>query len=122
MFTLNKNVALPGVTNMGVTDYYSEMPLIFHNSKINLNITLRSIQSGIPLRCMDIMGAGGFLLTNFQADLLDYFIPDEDFVYYEDQNDLIKKVDYYLEHDEKYCCHFRISYGITWFNVYGFND
>ena len=101
MFTLNKNVALPGVTNMGVTDYYSEMPLIFHNSKINLNITLRSIQSGIPLRCMDIMGAGGFLLTNFQADLLDYFIPDEDFVYYEDQNDLIKKVDYYLEHDEK---------------------
>ena len=22
----------------------------------------------------------------------------------------------------KYCCHFRISYGITWFNVYGFND
>ena len=96
MFTLNKDVSLPGVTNMGVADYYSEMPLIFHNSKINLNITLRSIKSGIPLRCMDIMGAGGFLLTNFQADLLDYFIPDEDFVYYEDESDMIKKVDYYL--------------------------
>lgn len=101
MFTLNKDVSLPGVTNMGVADYYSEMPLIFHNSKINLNITLRSIKSGIPLRCMDIMGAGGFLLTNFQADLLDYFVPNEDFVYYEDENDMIKKVDYYLEHDEK---------------------
>ena len=50
---------------------------------------------------MDIMGAGGFLLTNFQADLLNFFIPDEDFVYYEDENDLIRKIDYYLEHDEK---------------------
>ena len=101
LFTLNKDVSFPGVTNMGVADYYSEMPLIFHNSKINLNITLRSIKSGIPLRCMDIMGAGGFLLTNFQADFLDYFTPDVDFVYYEDEADLLHKVDYYLEHDDK---------------------
>lgn len=30
-------------------------------------------------------------MTNFQADLLDYFVPDEDFVYYEDESDMIKK-------------------------------
>lgn len=101
LFTLDKDALIPGTVNMGITDYYSEMPLVFHDSKINLNITLRSIKSGIPLRCMDIMGAGGFLLTNFQADLLNYFIPDEDFVYYEDENDLIHKIDYYLEHDDK---------------------
>lgn len=101
LFTLDKHCSIPGAVNMGITDYYAEMPLVFHDSKINLNITLRSIQSGIPLRCMDIMGAGGFLLTNFQADLLDFFIPDEDFVYYEDEDDLIRKIDYYLEHDEK---------------------
>ena len=68
--------------------------------KINLNITLRSIQSGIPLRCMDIMGCGGFLLTNYQSDFLMHFTPNEDFVYYEDETDLLKKIDYYLEHDE----------------------
>ena len=101
LFTLDKHCKIPGAVNMGITDYYAEMPLVFHDSRINLNITLRSIQSGIPLRCMDIMGAGGFLLTNFQADLLNFFIPDEDFVYYEDENDLIRKIDYYLEHDEK---------------------
>ena len=44
------------------------MPLVFQNSKINLNITLRSIKNGIPLRAIDIMGAGGFLLTNYQND------------------------------------------------------
>ncbi len=101
LYTLDRNAVIPNAQNLGAVDYYAEMPYVFHNSKINLNITLRSIQSGIPLRCMDIMGAGGFLLTNFQADFLDYFVPDEDFVYFEDEADLIHKVDYYLEHDDK---------------------
>lgn len=101
VYTLDKNVIIPNAQNMGAIDYYSEMPYVFHNSKINLNISLRSIQSGIPLRCMDIMGAGGFLLTNFQADFLEHFIPDVDFVYFEDELDLIQKVDYYLAHEDK---------------------
>ena len=86
---------------MGAIDYYSEMPYVFANSKINLNITLRSIQTGIPLRGMDILGAGGFLLTSFQSDFLDYFVPDEDFVYYESQEDLVEKVEYYLSHEKQ---------------------
>ena len=61
---------LPGVTNCGPVEYLTEMPLVFKHSKINLNITLRSIRTGIPLRAMDIMGCGGFLLTNFQEDFL----------------------------------------------------
>lgn len=55
---------------MGAVDYYEVMPHVFKQSKINLNITLRSIQSGMPLRAWDIMGAGGFLLSNYQADFL----------------------------------------------------
>ena len=77
------------------------MPLVFKQSRINLNIALRGIKSGIPLRAYDIMGAGGFLLSNFQADFLEYFIPGEDFVYYESKEDLLKKVDYYLAHEEE---------------------
>lgn len=101
VYTIDNNAIIPNATNMGAVDYYSEMPYVFANSKINLNISLRSIQSGIPLRAMDIMGAGGFLLTNFQADFLDYFIPDEDFVYYESEEDLIEKVNYYLSHEKE---------------------
>ena len=82
-------------------DYYKEAPYVYRNSKINLNITLRSIFSGIPLRVFDIMGNGGFLLTNYQEDMLEFFEPDVDFVYYEDQKDLICKIDYYLEHETK---------------------
>ena len=100
LFTLASDASIPGAINMGTTDYYGEMPLVFHNSKINLNITLRSIKSGIPLRCMDIMGAGGFLLTNYQSDMLSFFTPGEDFDYYEDEKDLLRKIDYYLSHDD----------------------
>ena len=50
---------------------------------------------------MDIMGAGGFLLTNYQADFLEYFTPDKDFVYYESIDDLIRKCDCFREFDRK---------------------
>ena len=50
---------------------------------------------------MDIMGAVGFLLTNYQADFLEYFTPDNDFVYYESIDDLIRKCDYYIKHEDE---------------------
>jgi len=89
------------ICKQGAVDYVNEMPLVFKNSKINLNMTLRSIQSGIPLRAMDIMGCGGFLLTNYQADFEDYFEAGVDYVYYTDNEDLMFKVAYYLEHEEE---------------------
>ena len=100
-FTQYEAFTLPGLRTHGAVDYYREMPLIFKQSKINLNISMRGIHSGIPLRAIDIMAAGGFLLSNFQADFLDRFVPDEDFVYYESKEDLLQKIDYYLDHEEE---------------------
>ena len=91
---------IKGVRNCGVADYNTAAPLVFANSKINLNITLRSIQTGIPLRAFDIMGCGGFLITNYQQDFLEYFEPDEDFVFYTSYEELLDKVEFYLNHDE----------------------
>ena len=101
LYTNDSNFMARGVKNYGQVDYYTEMPYVFKCSKINLNITLRSIQRGIPLRIMDIMGCGGFLLTNFQQDMLEFFVPGEDFVYYESRQDLLYKIGYYLEHEEE---------------------
>lgn len=101
LFTPNQDFTMPNLTNHGAVNYYNQMPLVFKQSRINLNISLRSIKSGIPLRAFDIMGSGGFLLSNYQADFLDAFIPGEDFVYYESTEDLLSKIDYYLAHDEE---------------------
>lgn len=92
---------LPDVQNMGTVHYMYEMPLVFQNSKINLNITLRSIKSGIPLRAMDIMGAGGFLLTNYQDDFNRHFTDGEDFVSFCSREDLYAKVMYFLTHEDE---------------------
>ncbi len=103
LFTFNPTPFLPHCQNMGNIDYLNEMPQVFRHSKINLNITLRSIHSGIPLRAFDIMGAGGFLLSNYQEDFLDYFTPGEDFDYYDGTDDLLGKIDYYLSHEKERC-------------------
>lgn len=100
-YSQNKDFAPEGIINMGPADYFNDMPYIFKLSKINLNITLRSITNGIPLRAYDILGAGGFLLSNYQTDLIRHFIPEEDYVYYEDSLDLINKIDYYLKHEDE---------------------
>lgn len=101
LFTPNRDFTMPNLTNHGAVDYYKEMPLVFKQSRINLNISLRSIKSGIPLRAFDILGSGGFLLSNYQDDFLDYFIAGEDFVYYESAQDLLNKIDYYLHHEDE---------------------
>lgn len=100
-YSQNKNFSPKGIHNMGPADYFLEMPYIFKLSKINLNITLRSIKNGIPLRAYDILGAGGFLLSNYQVDLARHFIPGEEYIYYENRKDLINKIDYYLKHDDE---------------------
>lgn len=101
LYTHDISVKIPGVINKGPVDYYDGMPYVFRNTKINLNITLRSIKSGIPLRAFDIMGNGGFLMTNYQEELFEYFEPDKDFVCYSDYDELLEKVEYYLKHDEE---------------------
>ena len=101
LFTWDKTAAIDGVLNMGIADYQTEMPSVFHNSKINLNISLRSIITGIPLRCLDIMANGGFLLSNYQEDLASSFIAGEDFIYYEDAEDMLEKTAYYLSHEKE---------------------
>lgn len=89
------------VTYKGYANYRKQMPEIFYTSKINLNITLRSILSGIPLRVIDILGSHGFLLTNYQPELADYFVNGEDLVWYESREDLMDKIDFYLSHDKE---------------------
>lgn len=101
IYTRNPTPYLPYANNMGGVDYYNVMSYTFRYSKINLNIILRSIRSGMPLRAIDIMGVGGFLLTNYQSDFLIDFIPGEDLVMYDSVDDCISKCRYYLEHEEE---------------------
>lgn len=100
LYSRDTHEHLPTEIFKGPVSYMNDMPKVFKLSKINLNITVKNTQSGIPLRALDIMGCGGFLLSNYQPELAEYFLPDEDFVYYEDLEDAVQKAAFYLEHDD----------------------
>lgn len=100
LYTGSCTKGLP-VTDRGRVKTLTEMPLVFADSKINLNITAKSIRSGLPLRIFDILSCGGFLLTNYQPELADYFIPGTELDYYTCDEELIEKTAYYLAHDKE---------------------
>lgn len=101
LYTGSDTSDLQNVNVRGRISYLEEMPKVFYLSKINLNITMRSIETGIPQRVFDIMGVGGFVLSNYQEEIAEYFEPDKEIVLFHDVNELIEKVDYYLAHEEE---------------------
>lgn len=100
LYSREKNDQLDKVKYMGTADYDKEMPMVFKSSEINLNMTLRCIRSGIPLRALDIMGAGGFLLSNYQPELAECFVDGEEAVMYESIEDMYAKASFYLANPE----------------------
>ncbi len=85
----------------GRVSYDKEMPALFKSSRINLNPSLKIIQSGIPLRALDIMGSGGFLLTNFQPEIDEYFENGSEVVMYKSIEEAVDKAKYYLSHEDE---------------------
>lgn len=100
LYSFQGSEILSGVKCFPPVDYVTEMPKVFVCSKINLNPVLRCIQSGIPLRALDVMAAGGFLLSSYQTELMEMFGYEEEMVVYEGIQDAIEKADFYLRHDD----------------------
>lgn len=97
-----KDIAkLDNVKIMPSVDSIKEAPCIFNGSKINLNVTLSSIERGTPQRVMDIMEAGGFVLSSYCPETAELFVEDREIVMFKSPEELMKKVEYYLSHDEE---------------------
>ena len=100
LYSWDYNELLGNVNYKGSCDYMTEMPRIFKASRVNLNINLRISQSGIPLRVLDVLGAGGFLISNFQPEIAEFFIDGQEVVMYESVEDAIEKAMFYLGNDD----------------------
>lgn len=99
LYTGSDTSMLPRVHNRGLAKTLTEMPVIFHQSKINLNTTSKAIRSGLPLRIFDIMGCGGFVLTNYQSELPELFDIGNEVAAYGSLEELVDLSRYYLEHE-----------------------
>ena len=100
LYTNSLHRDLENIRYMGEVEYRSQMPKVFNQSRINLNFTIPNIVSGLPLRFFDIMGCGGFLMSNYQPEIPLFFKRGEDLDYFESEEELIEKCAFYLEHED----------------------
>lgn len=100
LYTGSDATSLP-VRCRGRVKTHTEMPVIFRRSAINLNMTAKSIRSGIPQRVWDVLGCHGFLISNYQTEIPEHFIPGEDLAVYSSADELLELTDYYLNHPKK---------------------
>lgn len=103
LYTTSDTSMLPAIHNKGIADTQTMLPKIYHCSKINLEITSKTFKSGMTQRLFDIMAVGGFVISNYQAEIPEYFTPGEDLILYESIPDLLDKIGYYLAHEDERC-------------------
>lgn len=101
VYTRSNTGPIKGANCKGGCQTLTEMPVIFHESRININPTSKAIRSGVPLRVFDILACEGFMLSNFQPELCELFVPGEDFVYYDSIEQVPELIGYYLEHENE---------------------
>ena len=75
--------------------------VVYAGSKINLNLSLKGIEGGTPQRVMDVMGAGGFVMTNYCEETAELFEENKEIVMFKTPEELLEKVEYYLQHDKE---------------------
>ena len=74
---------------------------IYNSFLINVNV---SLNNDFNMRFAEVISAGGFLLTDRISKFTGYdevFKENEDFVFYDNEQDLIEKIKYYYSHPEK---------------------
>lgn len=101
LYTSSDESCIPLADYRGSVETMCEMPKVFHLSKINLNLTSKPIRTGLPLRIWDILGAGGFLLTNYQSEIEEYFTVGKELEVFSCEEELLQKIKYYLIHEDQ---------------------
>ncbi len=103
------NSFFPGLDDIKLEE--SDVRNIYFNSKVNLNFTaITEISNNLKLpfikqrrgfkgRPLEIGASKGFCLSEFSPSLQKFFVQKHDLDYFYDWDDLIAKIDYYLEHD-----------------------
>jgi len=79
-----------------------EMLNIYWSSKINLNFsktTFNKLQ--MKGRVFEVCMTGGFLLTEYVPYIENYFEIDKEIVCFKNSEEMIDKINYYLNHDEE---------------------
>jgi hypothetical protein len=82
------------------TSDYSQTQHIYSKSRINLNISALQFDTAINNRIIDIIGSGGFILTDHRSDL-DLMIESSNEITFKSPEELNHLIDFYMHNDNK---------------------
>ena len=85
----------------GPLNYFEDLAPYYNSTAINLNSTSLQMPTAVNQRVFDCPAAGGFLITDDQADLYEQFDVLNEVVTYTSHDELIDKTAYYLEHPDE---------------------
>lgn len=75
---------------------------VYYRTKINIGSNhFPKVSHAMSVRDFKVMGAGGFLLTNYVKDMEEFFIPGVDLATYRTPAECVSQTKYYLEHEEE---------------------
>lgn len=78
-----------------------EVNKVYNSTKICLDIHHRQSKEGTGPRTFEILGAGGFPLTDYKKILEELFDIGREVECYKNENDLLEKIEYYLENEDE---------------------
>ncbi len=85
----------------GAVGYFDDLPKYYRDTAVNLNTTSLQMEYAVNQRVFDCPAAGGFLLTDAQPDLAEFFDPKTEVATYESVEELPDAVAHYLEHPKE---------------------
>lgn len=100
IYSKEKSFEQMNIKNHGEISLREKQELI-GKSKVNINIAPRGFKDGIYGHALQIMGMGGFLITDYRRALEEEFVPGKDFVIFEDMKHLAECVGHYLKESEE---------------------
>ncbi len=85
----------------GKTVAHQDLPRLYRNSAINVNVHHLQSSTSLNLRVFDVPAAGGFLITDYMEGLEEVFEIDREVVVYRTPEELREKARYYLDHPDE---------------------
>ncbi|MEM6318756.1 MAG: glycosyltransferase [Bacteroidota bacterium] len=70
-------------------------------SKMTLNVHATNVHEAGNMRLIEAVGAGTCLVTDWKANIKDYFIPDKEIVTFKTKEEALEKINYLLAHEEE---------------------
>lgn len=84
-----------GVRHIGLIPY-EQVGLLYRGTSINLNVSRYQLKCSGNQRVFDVPAAEGFLITDYRPGLEKMFEPGKEVIFYENEQDLKDKVEYYM--------------------------